>query len=198
MEVDSDSPDDLVAVGQVAAAHGVRGWLKIRPYSAPGEVLLSTRTWWLTPPAAAQGRQGRAFQVTSCREGGSHLLAQLEGVFDRDAALALRGHMIWVPRASFPAPEPDEYYWVDLIGCRFYSTSGAEPVLLGEVDEVLDNGAHAVLQVALGDLTDSGDFRVRQGPRGRPSHVLVPFVAAHVSHVDLAARRIDGDWPADF
>jgi len=195
VEVDSATPDDLVAVGQVVAAHGVRGWLKIRPYSASGTVLSSARTWWLT---TAGGGSGQAFRVVHCREGGSHLLAELEGVADRDAALALRGRVISVPRAAFPAPDPGEYYWVDLMGCRFYSTSGPEAVLLGEVDDVFDNGAHAVLQVLRGDLTDSGEFRARQGAGGRSLHTLVPFVSAHVSHVDLTSRRIDGDWPADF
>jgi 16S rRNA processing protein RimM len=193
-----DSPDDLVAVGRVAAAHGVHGWLKIQPYSEPGEALSSSQTWWLTPAAASTGRQARALRVLACRPGGTHLLAQLQGIGDRDAALALRGRVIWVPRASFPAPDSDEYYWVDLIGCRFYGMSAGEPVLLGQVDEVFDNGAHAVLQVALGDFASpDGDFRTRLDARGRPRRVLVPFVAAHVHHVDVAARRIDSDWPAD-
>jgi 16S rRNA processing protein RimM len=72
------------------------------------------------------------------------------------------------------------------------------PRRLGRVEQVLDNGAHAVLQVALGEPDADGVFQPLSDARGRPRHVLVPFVAAHVQHVDIRARRIDSDWPADF
>ena len=72
------------------------------------------------------------------------------------------------------------------------------PCLLGRVDQVLDNGAHAVLQVALGAADADGVFQPVNDAKGRPRQVLVPFVAAHVQHVDLQARRIDSDWPLDF
>lgn len=192
------SPGDLIAVGQVAAAHGVRGWLKVQPYSRQGSALLSARTWWLTPAGTQASGSSRAVRVLACRQGGSHLLAQVQGVTDRDQAEALRGLTIRVPRASFPAPADDEYYWVDLIGCFLYGAADGSPVLLGRVDEIFDNGAHAVLQVALGALADSGDFQARLDPRGRPRHELVPFVAAHIQRVDLQARRIDSDWPPEF
>lgn len=192
------SPDDLVAVGQVAAAHGVRGWLKIQPYSRQGGALMSAGTWWLASAGTQAGGSPREVHVLACRQGGSHLLAQVRGVTDRDQAEALRGLAIWVPRASFPAPAADEYYWVDLIGCFLYGAADGSTVLLGQVDEIFDNGAHAVLQVALGELTDAGDFRARLDPQGRPRHGLVPFVAAHIQRVDLQARRIDSDWPPEF
>jgi 16S rRNA processing protein RimM len=192
------TPDDLVAVGHVVAAHGVHGWLKVQPHSRQGSALGSARIWWLATAGAQAGGSPHAVRVLVCRPSGSHLLAQLEGVADRDQAQALRGLAIWVSRASFPAPAEDEYYWVDLIGCFLYGEADGSPVLLGQVDEIFDNGAHAVLQVVLGTLTDSGDFQVRLDPRGRPRHGLVPFVAAHVQRVDLQARRIDSDWPAEF
>lgn len=191
-------PDDLVAVGQVAAAHGIRGWLKVRPYSRHGNALASAGTWWLMPAEAHASASSRAVRVLACRQGGSHLLAQVQGVTNRDQAEVLRGLTIWVPRASFPVPEDDEYYWVDLIGCFLYGAADGCAALLGRVDEIFDNGAHAVLQVTLGELTDSGDFRVRLDSRGRPRHELVPFVAAHIQRVDLQARRIDSDWPVEF
>lgn len=191
-------PDDLVEVGRIATAHGVQGWLKIQPYSQQAAALSSARTWWLAPVGAAGASPARAVLVQSCRLAAQHVLARVQGVDDRDAALALRGWTVWVPRASFPPPEADEYYWVDLIGCLFYGQQAAASALLGQVDDVFDNGAHAILQVARGSLLESGAFIPAADGRGRPQHVLIPFVAAHVRHVDLAARRIDGDWPVDF
>ncbi|MGB6242124.1 MAG: ribosome maturation factor RimM [Castellaniella sp.] len=197
-------PDDLVEVGRVAAAHGVRGWLKVQPYSPQAEALSNAPVWWLKAPDSVlePGALSRLrhMQVQACRrQAGQGLLAQLAGIDDRDTAESLRAYTVWVPRAAFPAADADEYYWVDLIGCDFYgqSESGAS-VLLGQVDQVLDNGAHAVLQIACGERDPAGIFQARRDAKNRPVQVLVPFVAAHVQQVDLPGRRIDSDWPAEF
>lgn len=101
------------------------------------------------------------------------------------------------PRGSFPAPEEDEYYWVDLIGCSLYTTANGDAALIGVVDEVLDNGAHAVLKVLCQKVGADGPEPILNA-KGKPAEMLVPFVRAHIQAVDLAARRIDSDWPADL
>lgn len=102
-------------------------------------------------------------------------------------------------RAAPSAPADDEYYWVDLIGCALYSDADGEPRLLGVVDEVFDNGAHAVLKVLRQQIQPGQPGPVPLlDPKGRPLEELVPFVRAHIRHVDLAARRIDSDWPLDY
>ncbi|KAB0604033.1 ribosome maturation factor RimM [Castellaniella defragrans] len=201
--LDDAPPDDLVEVGRVAAAHGVRGWLKIQPYSPQADALLGAPVWWLKAPDPVAGSgalpRPRGLRIRACRrQAGQFLAAQADGIADRDTAESLRGYTVWVPRAAFPSAGDDEYYWIDLIGCDFHGMGDDGPRLLGRVDQVLDNGAHAVLQVALGAPDAEGVFQPFSDARGRPRHVLVPFVAAHVQHVDLQARRIDSDWPADF
>ncbi len=214
---DAGSPSidtaDLVVLARVSDAHGIRGWLKLHPYAQDGEALLSAKTWWLAPPApvipgqapdaarpgqdrpgAARPDAARPHQVLTCRWHGAHLIAHLDGMTDRSQAEALRGSLVLLPRAHFPEPDEDEYYWVDLVGCRLYGRQGDEAVLLGVVDEVLDNGAHAVLKVQRRDA----DGQVLLDSRGRAQETLVPFVKAHVHAVDLAGRRIDSDWPAEF
>jgi len=72
------------------------------------------------------------------------------------------------------------------------------------VEEVLDNGAHAILRVQRmsleGDQFPTADHAPQPilDARGRPVEILVPFVAAHVQHVDIASRRIETDWPLDL
>ncbi len=201
--LDEAAPTDLVEVGRVVAAHGVRGWLKIQPYSAQADALLGTSVWWLKAPRSAPktgtGLPAQGVRVQSRRRhGGQFLAVQVDGITDRNVAESLQGHTIWVSRATFPDAGDDEYYWVDLIGCEVYGAGESGAVLLGRVDQVLDNGAHALLQVARGAVDEGGVFRPQTDSGGRAQHVLVPFVAAHVQHVDLQARRIDSDWPVDF
>ena len=196
------APTDLIELGRISAAYGVKGWVKVQPHSANAEVLLSASQWWLTRPVPelARGVVASApvsYKVVQVRSQGATVVAQLAGIADRDQAEALRGCFVQAPRGSFPAPEEDEYYWVDLIGCALYSSADGEPALLGVVDEVLDNGAHAVLRILRQRIGAEGPEPVLNA-KGRPAEMLVPFVRAHIHAVDLAARRIDSDWPADL
>lgn len=174
-------PDDLVELGRILSAYGVRGWLKIAPHSQQFDSLLKAKTWWIAPSAhaAASACTPVAYKVMAARGHSASVVAQLEGCADRDGAEALRGATVHIPRSAFPQPAEGEYYWVDLIGCALFGQDDAGAVVqLGTVDEVMDNGAHSVLKVSNG--------------------TLVPFVDAHVLAVDMAARRIDTNWPADF
>lgn len=195
-------PSDLIELGRITAAYGVRGWVKVQPHSAHAEVLLSASQWWLTRPVPqlAQGvvaSTAIAYKVTQSRPQGSTVVAQLAGIADRDQAEALRGYIVQASRGSFPAPAEDEYYWVDLIGCALYTSADGEPALIGVVDEVLDNGAHAVLKVMRQRVGAEGPEAILDA-KGRPAEMLVPFVRAHIHSVDLATRRIDSDWPIEI
>ena len=201
----SSAPTDLVELGRITAAYGIKGWVKVQPHSAQAEVLRSAKEWWLARPAPPlQGGKTAApapiaYPVVQARAQGATIVAQLQGVADRDQAEAMRGCVVMAARSAFPAAAEGEYYWVDLIGCDLYTTDqGAEPQLLGPVVEVLDNGAHAILRVQRKAADASGALQPMLDPKGRELELLVPFVQAHIQAVDLAARRIDSDWPADY
>ena len=93
----------------------------------------------------------------------------------REQGLALKGVEIQVDRADFPPTQDDEFYHADLIGCEVIGQQGAR---LGTVVAVDDHGAQQVLRL------DDG--------------MLIPFVEAIVQSVDVAARRIQADWAADW
>lgn len=200
---DAAIPQDLIEVGRVASAHGIRGWLNIQPHSPQAQALQNAPVWWLKAPNSPleSGAFSRPvqWQVQVFRQQGDHCVAQLLGLANRTAAEQLRGYTVWVPRAAFPDAQADEYYWIDLIGCDFYAQSDSgESVLMGQIDQIFDNSAHAVLQVACGAYDDAGDFQPAHDARGRLRHVLVPFVAAHVQQVDLPNRKLISNWPLDF
>jgi 16S rRNA processing protein RimM len=109
---------------------------------------------------------------------GAALVATLEGVGSREDAERLRGALIGVPRSELPVLRKDELYWSDLEGLDVVN---AEGVALGKVIGLMDNGAHAILRV--------------QAPG--TAERLIPWVPAHVTRVDVAAHRIDVDWPAE-
>ena len=109
-------------------------------------------------------------------------MATVHGLADRDAAEALKGAAIFVSRASFPAPDEGEFYWIDLIGLRVHNRAGAD---MGEVIGLIETGPHCVLRIQSADTQTEAE------------EVLIPFVDAYVDGVDLAARRIAVDWALD-
>lgn len=189
-------PDDAVEVGWVLGAWGIKGAIKVSPIAADPQALSSTGWWFLKPvdgPAskAAARRLPPALQVRGVREQGDVLVAQAEGIADRDAAEALKGARVFISRARFPAPEPGEFYWVDLIGLAVVNRDG---VALGEVVGLIDTGPHCVLRVrapALG-ATDAPAAVAEADER------LIPFVEAYVDSVDLAGRQVVVDWGLDY
>lgn len=200
VDPEAGAPADLVELGRIVSAYGVRGWVKVQPYSADAAVLLAAKTWWLKAPLPV-GRQG-AFSVAApagvlaSRPQGATIVAQLDSISQREAAEALKGHTVWVPRADFPPSDDDEYYWVDLVGCQFFGEQDGRSVLMGQVSEVLDNGAHAILRIAR--LAESGNgLTPVLTAKGKPAEVLVPFVRAHVHTVDIANKRLESNWPAE-
>jgi 16S rRNA processing protein RimM len=183
-------PTDAVEVGRIVDAWGVKGWIKVQPFAADPQALFSSRRWFLKTAEAAGPKRPAAsvpplLKVTQVRRHGDVVVAQVQDVADRGAAEALRGARVFVSRASFPSADPDEYYWIDLIGLAVVNLQGES---LGTVTGLLDTGPHSVLRIAP-EGADPGD---EAGER------LVPFVAAYVVDVRLPERRIVVDWGLDY
>jgi 16S rRNA processing protein RimM len=198
------APSDLVELGRIVSGYGVRGWVKIQPHSSNTDVLRKATIWWLgkpVPPAKRSAAQSAGdakptmqVKVLAARTQGTTVVAQLDGINDRDQAESLVGCTVHVSKSLFPPAKADEYYWLDLESCIVYETGTQS--LIGVVSEVLDNGAHAILRVQR--LTSLDPRTPLLDEKGKVSEMLVPFVEAYVQHVDIQAKKIDTDWPLDF
>jgi 16S rRNA processing protein RimM len=178
-----ERPADAVEVGRVTGAWGIQGGIKVKPFAADPQALFSTKRWYIEPPALRKPGVvlPALLRVTSARGQGDFIVATAQELPDRTAAEALKGARILVSRASFPTPDSDEFYWVDLIGCQVFDRASRA---LGTVDHLIETGPHCVLVIR----PEAADG----------TEVLIPFVAAFVDRVDTAARRIDVDWSGDF
>jgi len=182
-------PADAVEVGRVQEAWGIKGWVRLHPYSADPDALFHSREWFLAVP---EGRYARGFEaftgtvsvgVAEIKSHGDGVVAQLANIPDRNAAESLKGARIFISRTDFPeTADPDEFYWVDLIGMAVVNREG---VSLGIVRDLLPTGPHSVLC-----LEYEAD--------GKPQERLIPFVSAYVDSVDKATRTIVADWQPDY
>ncbi len=153
-----------VCLGRIVGAHGVRGIVRVQSHTANPDDL--TAYGILSDESGA-----RRFALTVTGHVKGLVLARVDGVDDRDAAEALRGTDLYVPRAALPPTEGEEYYHADLVGLRAESEDGTA---LGRVSAVHDHGAGPIVEI--------------QPPDG-PS-TLIPFTREHVPSVDIEAGRM--------
>jgi 16S rRNA processing protein RimM len=198
-------PEDAVEVGRVVDAWGVKGGIKVQPFSSDPQALFCTKKWFLRPAEASVGavaRPGAAapaagltaaglpklakprfLQVKSAREQGDIVVVTADDLVDRNAAEALKGARVFVSRSAFPTPDEDEFYWVDLIGLDVRNPQGEA---LGRVVDLLDTGPQSVLRCE------------HTGADGKPAERLIPFVSAYILSVSLADKLIVADWGLDY
>jgi len=168
-------------MGRVIGPYGVRGWIKVRPFSESPEALVDHARWWLVDKGSETVRR-----VVDARMHGGVPIAHLEGVETREAAAALTGTDVAVRRDELPEIADDEVYWSDLPGCEVVGRNGER---LGTVAEVQGTAAHPILRVV--------DEAVEGTPRGAVEH-LIPLVPAYVLSIDLESSRIEVDWESDY
>jgi 16S rRNA processing protein RimM len=139
--VTSDAP---VTLAVITGAHGVAGEVRLKLFTAD---LSGYRSF-----------NGGSLTMKSLRSG----IARFAEVADRNAAEALRGTALTVPRSALPPLEDGEYYHVDLIGLPCVSTEGAP---LGRVVAIDDFGAGDVIEV---ERPDAKRFMVPMRPEAVP------------------------------
>ncbi len=164
----------MVIMGRIAAAQGIKGWVRVQPYTEYLDSLLDYKSWWI---GHEQG-PWLEVEVRDCEVHNKTLAAHLPDCPDRNAAEKLKGLLIAVPRSSLPQQPDDEYYWSDLVGLAVVNEAGVQ---LGTVANLLDTGANQVLSV-----------------KGDDGEILIPFIANAIKQVDVRNKVIRVDWAADY
>ena len=161
---------DLIPVGAIAGAYGVRGELRVKSYCAVPEDIER-----YSPLFTEDGQTSYALAILRPIKNG--FAARIPQVATKEEADALRGTTLFAQRDQLPSLPDDEFYHADLIGLEVFDTGG---VLLGKVKTVQNHGADDLLELQLA---------------GSSATVFLPFTKAAVPTVDLAARRIVADPP---
>ena len=173
----AEQPHDLIVVGRIGTAYGIKGWAKIHPFSHSPDALLHAKRWWIAPYIPEQAVEQAQWQAVSPSQLKPHADAWV-GVCtewaDRTQVERLKGWQIAIARADFPQTDEGEFYWVDLLGAQVINQ---DQVVLGEVVGFLENAAHTVLTVRAQDSSE----------KQKPVEYLIPFVSAFVGEVDLLA-----------
>ena len=162
--------DNLILVGQVGGAFGVRGEVKITAFTGEAMALVA-----YSPLLRSDGSVG--LTLTGARPDKKGVVARAKEITTKEQADALRGTSLYVARDRLPTLPDDEFYHADLIGLSAFDTGGE---LIGKVTAIYNHGA--------GDIVEISPIRHK-------SALLLPFTTAIVPNVDLAAGRIVVNLP---
>ncbi|MEW5722019.1 MAG: ribosome maturation factor RimM [Thermodesulfobacteriota bacterium] len=163
--------DDLVVIGQVTRPHGVRGEVRVVPYTHSAasfdlfdQVYVRRRDRW----------EG-ILRISGVRPHKSLILLNFKGITTRDQAAELSSALLLVRREWLPEPEEGEYYWTDLIGLAVFDRQGGP---LGRVEAILPTGGGEVLVL-----------------KAEGRELLLPFNEDSILEVDLDGGRLVADPP---
>lgn len=163
---------DLIEVGHIIAAHGVRGQVKVFSNTSPRKNIVSYSPWVIKHHGLS-----KVVEISG-KSQGKNVIASLHDVNDRNQAEELSGAKIFIDKSQLPKLSAGDFYWSQLTGLQVTTVTGVE---LGIIDYLLETGANDVLVV--------------KGDRER----LIPYVMDEViKQVDLQNNQMIVDWDADF
>ncbi|SNB60979.1 16S rRNA processing protein RimM [Arboricoccus pini] len=168
----ASEPSRFVCVAAIAAAHGVRGAMKLKCFTADPEAVAG-----YGPLYDANGKALFTVRIQSSTKDG--VIVTAPGIMDRDAASSLRGTLLYIPRDALPPLADDEFYLDDLVG-------------LICLDEVGQKCGHVVAVYNFG----AGDIVEIRGEDGR-EHML-PFTRDYFPDVDSAKGRVTVRLPGEL
>ncbi len=172
--MDGPVSDRLIEIGEIKAAYGIKGWVKVFSYSRPTEQIFKYSSWFI-----GNADNWQLFEVENSKHrSNGGLIAKLKNIDDRTAAQFLIGKEIAIDKTELEELGDGEYYWSQLIGLEVINLKSEK---LGEVIEIIETGAHDVLLVK-NELTEQ----------------LIPYDKSIVLEVKLESQQMLVDWEADY
>jgi len=208
-------PQDAVEVGRIVDAWGVKGGIKVQPFSSDPQALFCTKKWFLRPGESASGALPRPSARSA--SGAAASAVAKPAAAPNGVARLVKPRFLQVKQAReqgdivvATADGLDDRNAAEALkGARVYVSRSAFPTpdedefywvdliglnvvnkegeALGKVVDLLDTGPHSVLRC-------EGEA----GEDGKPVERLIPFVSAYIVSVSLADRRIVADWGLDY
>jgi 16S rRNA processing protein RimM len=159
-------------MARVSGPYGVKGWIKIQPFTVDIHQLLNKKAWLI-----GDEKSSISYSIETSKIHGNSIVAKLVNIDDRDQAFGLKNKTILIPKHELPKLEKGEYYWNDLMG---HKVINQQKEYLGILETFLETGANDVLVV-------KGD-----------KEYLIPFIPHVIRNVDMAKKEIEVDWDKDF
>jgi len=171
-----DTSEDFILVGKISGVFGIKGWMKVFSFTDPRKNILS-----YSPLYMSQKGGWVEVKVSGGRVQGKGIVLGLVDVTDPDQVLPLIGSELAIKPSQLKSTVEDEYYWSQLMGLTVINMNDET---LGQVDSLLETGAHDVLVVK---------------NKEQKTEQLIPYVMEEiVQSIDLDSKLIRVDWELDY
>jgi 16S rRNA processing protein RimM len=184
-----------VTIGRIGRPHGIRGYVVVGVRTDEPEARFVVGARLDTDPPVVG-----PLTVAAVRWQSGQLIVRFKGIKDRTAAGELGGTWLSIDSATLaPLDDPDEFRDHDLVGLTVRTTAGT---VVGEVTDVLHHGQD-LLAIKPGSASGAGSISAGSdsapsnsaGPSNAGAEILVPFVKAIVTDVDVAGGTLVIDPP---
>jgi 16S rRNA processing protein RimM len=168
--------ENLIKIAFAAHPHGIKGEVELRLINPDtnDSILDDEMKVWIFPfnEKSKVQKDGEEWEIKKVRFG-NKIICELEGVKDRTHLESLLPFELFVARESFPEPDEDEVYLVDLIDMQVVDSEGNE---LGKLESFSDNGHQYLFNVRLNE--------------GGGVLMTLPYVDAFFPKIDMIKKQI--------
>ncbi|MCW8877626.1 MAG: ribosome maturation factor RimM [Kangiellaceae bacterium] len=173
----SESP---VIIGEITGVFGVKGWVKVFSHTEPRLNIVKYNPWLLK-----QGKEWKSVKLLNGRSQGKTIVAQLDGVDDREKANSMIGTKIAIEPSQLKTLGENDFYWRDLEGLEVINLQGDN---IGKVSHLIETGANDVLVVKLPKVAGE-----------KSKEMMIPYIPKQViKKVDLDTNQIEVDWDDEY
>ena len=177
-----DAADNWVWLARISRAQGRKGEVFAEILTDFPEKFSERKKLWLLGSNASSAPGDAASREVDLAAHWPHkggIVLHFAGIDSISSAETLAGLIVAIPRAQRVALPEDEVHIADLIGCSVFEVSGAEPVLVGKIENVDRTAGPAPLLIV-------------SSPDGE---VLIPFVKSYLRKLDVESRRVEMALP---
>ncbi len=160
--------NDLLQIGRIIGTHGIRGEVKVYPLTDDPRRFSVLSDCFLMSEGSTSKVQAKALQA---RYSNAKVILKLDGVDDRDTAVALKGKIIAVTRENAVKLKPGTYFICDLIGCKVIDDKQGE---LGTIADILQTGASDIYVVKRENAKD----------------LLIPAIKQIIDEIDIPSETV--------
>jgi 16S rRNA processing protein RimM len=179
----ASKPPHFIVMAQIGRAHGLKG--EVHAVSFTADPLA------LTDYGDLSDAKGRLFKITALRPQGNGLVLRFADVTTREAAEALNGVELMLPRGALPdTGDEDDFYHADLIGLEAVAQNNTR---LGHILAVHNFGAGDMLELRLNADHSASHSASHSTGHSAGKSVFVPFTKAAVPKVSLETGTVTID-----
>ncbi|WP_444998109.1 ribosome maturation factor RimM [Aliikangiella sp. IMCC44359] len=170
-----------VVIGKITGVYGVKGWVKVFSHTEPRINIVQYNPWFIR-----QGKEWKEFRLVNGRAQGKTIVAQIDGINDRNLAEAMIGNEIAIEQSQLKKLGANDFYWRDLEGLEVINQEGT----LGSISHLIETGANDVMVVHL---------TPEKAKKRKMKEIMIPYLMDDVvKSVDLDNKRIQVDWDDEY